>query len=65
MILELFVKEYNFSLNIFVEKFDKKILDIFLYGIGDEKIKVYILWGIYFVKYEGFVNNFERRYKEI
>lgn len=43
MILELFVKEYNFSLNIFVEKFDKKILDIFLYGIGDEKIKVYIL----------------------
>lgn len=64
MILESLAKEYNFSLNTPVEKLDKKILDIFLYGTGDEKIKVYTPRGIYFAKYEGLVNNLERRYKE-
>ncbi|ADQ04774.1 excinuclease ABC, A subunit [Caldicellulosiruptor owensensis OL] len=64
MILESLAKEYNFSLNTPVEKLDKKILDIFLYGTGDEKIKIYTPRGIYFAKYEGLVNNLERRYKE-
>lgn len=41
MILESLAKEYNFSLNTPVEKLDKKILDIFLYGTGEEKIKIY------------------------
>jgi len=64
MILESLAKEYNFSLNTPVEKLDKKILDIFLYGTGEEKIKIYTPRGIYFAKYEGLVNNLERRYKE-
>ncbi|BCS81122.1 excinuclease ABC subunit UvrA [Anaerocellum diazotrophicum] len=64
MILESLAIEYNFSLNTPVEKLDKKILDIFLYGTGDEKIKIYTPRGIYFAKYEGLVNNLERRYKE-
>ncbi|ADQ07018.1 excinuclease ABC, A subunit [Caldicellulosiruptor hydrothermalis 108] len=64
MILESLAKEYNFSLNTPVEKLDKKILDIFLYGTGDEKIKIYTPRGIYFAKYEGLINNLERRYKE-
>jgi len=64
MILESLAKEYNFSLNTPVEKLDKKILDIFLYGTGEEKIKIYTPRGIYFTKYEGLVNNLERRYKE-
>lgn len=64
MILESLAKEYNFSLNTPVEKLDKKILDIFLYGTGEEKIKIYTPRGIYFAKYEGLINNLERRYKE-
>jgi len=64
VVLESLAKEYNFSLNTPVNKLDKKILDIFLYGTGEEKIKIYTPRGVYYAKYEGLVNNLERRYKE-
>lgn len=64
MILESLAKEYDFSLETPVNKLDKKILDIFLYGTKGERIKIQTPRGVFYTQYEGLINNLERRYRE-
>lgn len=60
-VIEAVAKEYNFSLTKPIKDLDKKIIDIILYGVEEEKrFKV----GHYMAKYEGIVPNLLRRHKE-
>lgn len=67
-ILEAASKHYGFSMDTPVYKLDTDIIDILLYGSGEEKIKVKYQReygsGEIMVKLEGVINNLERRYKE-
>ena len=60
--------KYNFSLDTPIEELPKKVIDVLLYGTGGEKIKLEYdgMFGMKsgFAKFEGLVNNLERRYKE-
>lgn len=66
--LERVAKEYKFSLDVPVEKLDKKHLNIVLYGTSDQKYQMNISGGSfngeYNGTYEGVIPNLERRYKE-
>lgn len=61
-------KKYNISLDEPVRNLPKKILDIFLYGTGAEKLELHrpktLGGGSYYAAFEGVCNNLERRYKE-
>ena len=61
-------ERYDFSLDTPVGKLPEKIIDIILYGTGVEKVKLEYdgMFGMKsgFAKFEGIVNNLERRYKE-
>ena len=66
--LERVAKEYKFSLDVPVEKLDKKHLNVVLYGTSDQKYQMNISGGSfngeYNGTYEGVIPNLERRYKE-
>ena len=61
-------KHYKFSLTKPLNKQDKKVADILLYGNNGEKIKMEYTRnggsGVYVSDFEGIINNLERRYKE-
>lgn len=68
MYIEGLANHYNFSLDVPFKDLPKKIVDIIFYGTGDEKIK--LNWnfkfreGVTYGKFEGIVNNLERKYKD-
>ena len=61
-------KKYNFNLNTPVKNLPKEIIDIILFGTGDEKIEVELRRGTrtvhHSMAFEGLVNNLQRRYDE-
>lgn len=60
-------KKYNISLDVPFKELPKKAVDAFLYGT-DERIELKIIdsfgGGTRYGKFEGIINNLERRYKE-
>lgn len=67
-ILKALSKEYKFDLNTPIEKLDRKIVDILLYGTEGHKVKVRYAreggYGEFNHAYEGVINNLKRRYFE-
>ncbi len=64
-VLEAVAKKNNFSLDVPVNKLSKKVMDVVMYGMGDEEITVTSDEGSTFnTKYEGVIPNLMRRYKE-
>ena len=61
-------KKYNVSLDEPVKNIPQKIMDIFLYGTGKEKLELErskdIGGGKFLATFEGVCNNLERRFKE-
>ena len=61
-------KKYNFSLDTPINDLPKDILDILLYGTGDEVLNLSynskIFSGEYSSTFEGVIPNLERRYRE-
>ena len=61
-------KHYNFSLDTPVKDLDEKIVNVFLYGTGKEKVRVDYSRefgsGTFYSEFEGIIPNIERRYKE-
>jgi len=62
-------KHYGFDINTPVGKLPKRILDIILYGTGNEKIKVTYDRGengigTFYAPFEGVITSMERRYNE-
>lgn len=61
-------KKYNFDLNAPVKELPKEAIDKILYGTGDELIEVELKRGNRIVnhsmRFEGLVNNLQRRYDE-
>lgn len=59
---------YEFSLDTPLCKLPEKILNIILYGTGDQKIKLSydrkFAKGVQYSRFEGVLNNLERRHKE-
>ncbi|NLE24002.1 MAG: excinuclease ABC subunit UvrA [Clostridiaceae bacterium] len=68
MYLDALAKHYDFDVNTPVEKLPKRIMDIVLYGTGNEKIKVEYNReygnGTFLTAFEGIINSMERRYRE-
>jgi len=68
MYLDALARHYNFDVNTPVEKLPPKILDIVLYGTGNEKIRVEYNRayenGSFLTTFEGVINSMERRYME-
>lgn len=67
-VLKNLASEYNFSFTTPWSKLPKKVQDILLYGTGNEEIEIDYSsdrWsGKYIGKWEGVINNLERRYKQ-
>ena len=64
-VLEAVSARNNFSLDVPVSKLSKDVVEIVLYGMGDEKIQVKREeGGTYETTFEGVVPNLMRRYKE-
>lgn len=61
-------KHYGFSMDVPVKDLPREVLDILLYGTGGERINMSYRTstssGSFLAKYEGVINNLERRYKE-
>ena len=61
-------KHYGFSMDVPVKDLPREILDILLYGTNGERINMSYRTstssGSFLAKYEGVINNLERRYKE-
>ena len=61
-------KKYGFSMDVPFEKLPKKIVDILMYGTGDEKITVNYEGangqGHFNTTFEGIINSLMRRYRE-
>ena len=61
-------KHYGFSLDTPVKDLPREIIDILLYGTGDERVSVTYssrtFSQTYNSRYEGIINNLERRYRE-
>ena len=69
MYLAALAKHYDFDINTPVGKLPKKIMDIILYGTGNEKIKVSYDRGTngsgtFYAPFEGVITSMERRYRE-
>ena len=68
MYIEGLAKHYNFSLDVPFKELPKKIVDIIFYGTGEEKVE--FNWnfkfreGTTYAKFEGIINNLERKYKD-
>jgi len=67
-ILKALTKEYKFKLDTPVDKLDPKIVDILLYGLKGEKVKVKYSRENGTMEFnhafEGVINNLKRRYRE-
>ncbi|MBQ8926914.1 MAG: excinuclease ABC subunit UvrA [Oscillospiraceae bacterium] len=61
-------EKYGISLDTPIKSLPKKVLDVFLYGTGEEKLLLHrsksLGGGSYYSAFEGVVNNLERRYQE-
>ena len=61
-------KHYGFSMDVPVKDLPREVLDILLYGTNGERVNMSYRTntssGTFFAKYEGVINNLERRYKE-
>lgn len=61
-------KHYGFSLDTPVKDLPREIIDVLLYGTGDERVNVTYssktFSQTYNSRYEGIINNLERRYRE-
>lgn len=61
-------KHYGFSMDVPVKDLPKEILNILLYGTDGERINMSYRTNTssanFYAKYEGVINNLERRYKE-
>lgn len=68
MYMEALAKKYNFSLDEPLENLPKETLDKILYGTGDDELtinkKSVYGGGTYQHKFEGIINNLERRYHD-
>ena len=68
MYMEALAKKYNFSLDEPLENLPKETIDKILYGTGDDELtinkKSVYGGGTYQHKFEGIINNLERRYRE-
>ncbi len=68
MYFEALAEKYNFSLDAPISELSPEVIDIILYGTGEETITVHrkSLYGsgTYEHKFEGIITNLERRYKE-
>jgi excinuclease ABC subunit A len=66
--LEALAKHYGFKLSTPISKLPQRIIDIILYGSGDEKIKIAYnkeyASGTFMSAFEGIITTMERRYKE-
>lgn len=61
-------EKYGFGLNVPVKKLPRRIVDIILFGTGDEEIEIRHRGKtgvrVYKTRFEGLVNNLQRRYDE-
>ena len=68
MYFEALAKKYKFSLDEPIKNLNEDVLDKILYGTGEEEIKVKRIVASseisYSTKFEGIINNIERRYRE-
>lgn len=68
MYFEALAKKYKFSLDEPIKNLNEDVLDKMLYGTGEEEIKVKRIVASseisYSTKFEGIINNLERRYRE-
>ena len=68
MYMEALAKKYNFSLDEPLENLPKETIDKILYGTGDDELtinkKSVYGGGTYQHKFEGIINNLERRYRD-
>jgi excinuclease ABC subunit A len=68
MYFEALAKQYHFSLSTPVEKLSKEVMDVIMYGTGEDKLKLHYDRGggrgTLMQKFEGVANNVERRYRE-
>ena len=68
MYFEALAKKYKFSLDEPIKNLNEDVLDKILYGTGKEEIKVKRIVASseisYSTKFEGIINNLERRYRE-
>lgn len=66
MYVTALAKHYGFSLDVPVKDLPRSAYDILMYGAGEEKIqldyKTHSFSGSYNMRWEGFVNNLQRRY---
>ncbi|MBB6697924.1 excinuclease ABC subunit UvrA [Clostridium algidicarnis] len=67
-VLQALVKKLKFSLDTPIEDLPKNVVDILLYGLKDEKLKVHyekeFSTGQFNHNYEGIINSLKRRYME-
>lgn len=68
MYFEALAEKYNFSLDAPLSDLSPEVINILLYGTGDETITIHRKSvygsGSYEHKFEGIINNLERRYKD-
>lgn len=68
MYFEALAKKYKFSLDEPIKNLNEDVLNKILYGTGEEEIKVKRIVASseisYSTKFEGIINNLERRYRE-
>lgn len=68
MYFEALAEKYNFSLDAPLSELSPEIIKILLYGTGDETLTIHRKSvygsGSYEHKFEGIINNLERRYKD-
>ncbi len=61
-------QHYGISLDTPVKDLPQEVIDIFLYGTGDTKLKLHRTTeyggGTYYQPFEGIIHNMERRYRE-
>ncbi len=67
-IFRALAKKYNFSLNVPVKNLPDKAIEVILFGTGDEEIEIEYRGkrglSVWKDKFEGIVNNLQRRYDE-
>ncbi|HHU64180.1 MAG TPA: excinuclease ABC subunit UvrA [Clostridiales bacterium] len=66
MYFEALSRHYGFSLNTPIKDLPEEIINIILYGTGGKRIKVHHRrrYGTFYARFEGIINNLERKYKE-
>ncbi|MGN1112971.1 MAG: excinuclease ABC subunit UvrA, partial [Acutalibacteraceae bacterium] len=68
MYFEALAKKLKFSLDTPIKDLPEEVVDVILYGLKDEKLKVtrknMYGEGSYYTEFEGVINNLERRFKE-